>query len=142
MVITLIFLLLSVPSFQHLIQTTQRDVVKTRLERAIRFTQQMALQREEAVVLCGTRDHRHCDGDWQAGQMVYASHTKKVLWMLPPLPGAVVLTWNSSLGRDNGLQFQPDGFTAQQGRFVITPKSGHSLAMVVIRSGRVRFQVQ
>lgn len=136
-----ILLLLALPRWSSTVADQQVERVATRVEQAIRFARATALNHHQRVVLCGSRDQRHCDGQWSDGWLLLAVN-KKPLRHYADLASAVKIDWRSSFGRNGELVFSAQGYSEQQGRFCIWQAGAKSgVALVVARSGRVRREV-
>lgn len=132
-----IILLMVVPSFQSLLQRNQTQVFAERLITAIHLSRNLAIKYAEPVIFCGSSDHQDCDGHWNEGQIIKNLHTGKIFYNYPKLTPGGNLIWQSSLGKNDAIQFEPTGFTGQQGRFYFSYQAS-SASIIVLRTGRIR----
>lgn len=142
--IGLILLVIGIPSYQHLLARNKTTTVVNQVMDAIHSARTEAVARGETVVFCGSGDGMHCDGDWQAGQLLALDQTQQVLRVYAGLRQGDRLWWQSSLGANNALKLAPTGFTAgQRGSFYYCPLADptrYGAKIVVADSGRVRVE--
>lgn len=144
MSIGLILLLCAVPSYQHLQAENKTADVVRQITTAVDAARNEAMAREEMVTVCGSGDGMHCDGQWQAGQIMVLDQNQQLLRVFPGVAAGDQLWWQSSLGRNNALKLAPTGFTdGQRGSFYYCPRYGaaqYSAKIVVSSSARIRVE--
>lgn len=109
------------------------------LRTAIKFTRIAAVKLGEDVRFCGSKDHIHCDGLWQEGQIVITT-SGVIQRVLPKISPGDRLIWKS-LGKKPDISFSPTGFSnGQKGSFHYCPKNNKEKAVAIILefSGRIR----
>ena len=82
MVTVFIFIVLaalSVPLWEHFLVDHRLGMILTELTGAVHFTQEEAMSRAEIVSLCGSADHKTCDGRWDSGLITVIPETGQVL---------------------------------------------------------------
>ena len=130
-VLIAIMTLLAVPSINSFLLIHRTTEITTRLTLALQFAKLEAIRRHEIVTI-----YPSDNSNWNKGQIIIAN--KKILRVLPALPQNITLTWQSSLGKNNYLQFAPTGFTnGQQGSFYIC-SSDTGRTIIINHSGRIR----
>lgn len=101
----------------------------------------LAFARNQAVFLEQPVQVKRIQKEWQQGLQI-VTQDNRILHLSEQFVGAKLLTWQSSLNRDELLQFQPDGFTdGQKGTFYYCAKNNSlkdSRGIVIIETGRVR----
>lgn len=118
-------------------QVTMR--ILYRLRDALYFARWMAIKNVATVVVCGSVDHRTCDGRWTSGWIIQQGG--RVLRVFPALASGYHLIWRSSLGRDQRIIWTARGVpSGQNGRFILSFQDASSEvgALVLARSGRIR----
>lgn len=144
MSISLLFLTALIPSYHHFIFRNKSENVVGQLALAIHSARQQAMTTNQIVEFCGSSDKTRCDGNWQAGQLLVAAESQKVLRIFSLLTPGERLWWQSSLGDNNALKLSPTGFTeGQRGSFYYCPheKNGRYGSKVIVNdSGRVRVE--
>jgi len=135
-----ILIFVGVPSLRHLV-AANRAITKTD-----HFVSALHLARSEAIKLgvkvkfCKSSDHKTCGGNWRDGQIIITADNKLVR-TFAALPSNDQLIWNSSLGKDDYLEFTPIGNTnGQSGTFYYYPqgKSAYAKEIVISNTGRIR----
>jgi len=123
------------------------EILNAQLLRAISMARSEAVLHGRPVSLCKSRDHLHCQGNWQDGQILFLDDhedgtvvdKKHVLYVFNARhPGE--LHWRSAFNRDY-LQILPSGISrADNGTFWYCPKAGANpiWAIFVSQSGRAR----
>lgn len=140
----LLLLLISAPAYHHLIARNKTVDTINHLVNAIYAARSEAVAEGRVIVFCGSGDGVHCDGHWQAGQLMLVDQTQQVLRLYSGLSAGDRLWWQSSLGNDNALKLAPTGFTnGQRGSFYYCPRdhaSQYGAKIIVADSGRVRIE--
>lgn len=137
----IILSLIAIPTWQHFFLKNESQLLIQRLIKAIRLTQQIAIQYGHRASFCGSRDHKICDGKWDKGQIVTMFPMKQVIYVFPKIATGFHLIWQSSFSKNDALSFRPDGFTrGQQGHFSISQRDQKTskIKLVVLHTGRVR----
>ncbi len=127
--------LISVPNWSRLFDRNQASMDVASIVSLLEFARSQAIYSNQRVVVAPE------NGNWSSGMKVILDGS--VVRILDVFKGASSLVWNSSLGQDDILQFQANGFTAgQRGTFYYCAKqfSENSRAIVVAETGRIREQ--
>ena len=144
MSISLILLAVGAPSYQHLLANNETAAVVNQVIDAIHSARTEAVTRGETMVFCGSGDGMHCDGHWQAGQLLALDQTQQVLRVYSGVHPGDRLWWQSSLGANNALKLAPTGFTAgQRGSFYYCPLADpgrYGAKIIIADSGRIRVE--
>lgn len=143
MVIVGILALVSFPSLHALFNHRSQQVAVDRLIKMIHFARIEAAQMQVEVVLCGSSDKLHCDGEWNKAQLLVQLRNgeAKVLRAFDFSGESLSLRYKGSFGRNDALAFSPSGFAKQQGSFYLCAmKSEHPncTRIVVLQTGRAR----
>jgi type IV fimbrial biogenesis protein FimT len=142
--IAVVLLLVAVPSYHHLLARNQTTSVVDRLITAVRTARNEAVAENQVVVFCGSSDSVHCDGQWQAGQIMRLAQNSQVLHTYPGVPAGDRLWWQSSLGYNDALKLAPTGFTqGQRGSFYYCPQheaAQYGAKIIVSDSARLRVE--
>ncbi len=146
MSIGLILLLAGVPAYQHLLARSRTANTVNHIIAAIHAARNEAIAQNQIVAFCGSQDGMHCDGQWQAGQMMILDQTQQILRVYAGIPAGDRLWWQSSLGYNNVLKLAPTGFTeGQRGSFYYCPRynsAQYGAKIIVADSGRVRVETE
>lgn len=144
MSIGLILLLTGVPAYQHLLARNKTTATINHIIAAIHAARDMAIAQNQMITFCGSSDKLHCDGQWQAGQLMLLDQSQQVLRIYSGVGAGDRLWWQSSLGYNNVLKLSPTGFTdGQRGSFYYCPRynaSQYGAKIVVADSGRLRVE--
>ena len=108
---------MGVSSYQSLVSSQRLSLYVNQIVRSVRYARHQAVVRESDAVLCGSSDARHCDGDWQQGQIILQDG--HVVKYFPPLDLAYHIVWRGSLGKRKQLEFNDMGAVVAQGSFYI-----------------------
>ena len=125
------------PTWQSFYQQHRLRIAADAFSSAIQAARLLAMTTKQYVVLCGSRDQKHCTGDWSSSQITSKHPFKKIEHTDNILGGFIGahMHFNSSLGHDNRLVFLPSGWTqAQTGSFFFKTNS-HCLRLVLLQSG-------
>ncbi len=137
-----ILLMAAVPSGRKfLVEKTTATAINS-LVAGLNFARSEAIHRSEKLLFCKSSNHKTCGGNWADGQLV-VNHSGVVLKVLPAIPKAAHLAWNSSGGKDDFLEWLPTGYTnGQRGTFYYTApgSQANSQAIVVLNTGRISVQ--
>ncbi len=144
MAIGCILLLVTIPVFQDLFLRNKTANTIDRLVNAVHLARSLAQAENQMISFCGSQDGLHCDGQWQAGQIMLIDQTQQVLRHFSGIPSGDRLWWNSSLSANNVLKLSPTGFTdGQRGSFYYCPKVNpdrYGVQLIIADSGRVRVE--
>ena len=132
-----ILLSLSVPSLNHFVARNHFSLMQTRLLNALYMTKVMAMDHHQVVVLCGSRDGAHCDGDWNANWLVVEAKTHQVRHVFNGEHYNVDVRFAGNFQGREGVSFNAQGGSGKQGRFSLTLHSYHA-AIILIETGRMR----
>jgi type IV fimbrial biogenesis protein FimT len=127
-----IFTVLTMPNWHHLIAENQAAAEVREVIAALQLARNVAVTRGQNVTFCKSADHKACGGSWHDGQIVLTKGGE-VLRVLATLPPNVTFSWQSSLGKDEALEFAPSGTTnGQQGSFYYCPRQAPDAARAII----------
>jgi len=134
-----ILLMATIPLFSDAISSNGARTHTEQIFTALQLTRMEALKRRENVRFCKSVDHKTCGGSWHDGQIII-SKSNVVLRVFSTLPASDKLTWQSSFGKNDYLEFLPSGNTnAQQGSFYYCPKNpSKALAIIIKQTGHMR----
>ena len=134
-----ILLMTTIPLFSGAISENSAHAHTEQIFTALQLTRMEALKRRKNVRFCKSLDHKTCSGTWHDGQII-VNQKNVVLRVFSALPTSDKLTWQSSFGKNDYLEFLPSGNTnAQQGSFYYCPKnSSQALAIIIKQSGHMR----
>jgi type IV fimbrial biogenesis protein FimT len=137
--IATILLCLSVPTWQTAVNHSSTLAHTEKIATALQLAKSLAIDLNNNIVFCKSRDAQHCGGDWRDGQIIIDNHGK-ILRTFPGIPAHDSLVWNSSRGLDNAITFLPSGYTnGQQGSFYYcSGKEKVALAIILEQTGRLR----
>lgn len=140
--LALISLLLAIaaPSLRHVIAQNQVAQGVNQIIAAMNFARSEAVKRGVIVTFCKSSDHKKCSGAWNEGQIVMVGD--EILRVYAALPSGDELTWRSSLGKNEALQWAPTGFTVgQKGSFYYcSANKRYGARIVVEQTGRIRVE--
>lgn len=138
MSIVAILLVISIPSISLMVESSRFLVTKNRLWYALSYAKTVAIERERTLVLCGSRDARHCDGMWQSQWILLDITTHEVLHRFQGVDGKITIAWQGNFKGRLGIYFNKLGETVgQQGRFRLKNHSQWA-EIILIGSGRMR----
>ena len=78
------------------------------LQQLASFAKASATHGGQSVVLCGSHDLKHCDGDWSTGWLVMVKDTQMLLRQHAVTVKGFQLRWRGGLSQPQ-LVFQPSG---------------------------------
>ena len=138
-VLTIITALFSLapPYLNRLIERSHFALLQARLLNALYATKAMAVARNQTVLLCGSRDGAHCDGDWNASWLIVTSDAQHVLQVFNGDHYKVDVHFAANFESRQGVPFNAQGGSGKQGRFVLTLNNHHA-ELILIESGRLR----
>ncbi len=133
------FLRFAIPSYQLFTAKTHIKLACQQITRAISTAREAALNHHRGVILCGSRTGHVCDSAWSEGQRVSFVGARKGLVHFPPLPIGIRVEWRANLGRNQVIEFTPEGLSAGQwGSFWLENQSGTVVGRVTVNAmGRV-----
>ena len=142
---------LAVPAFKQL---TVRNRITTQVNRLLtdlHLARSEAIKRREHVVLCKSRDGRHCteDAAWHDGWVVFVDpndnhrvEPDETVMRVQGTQAGVETHLNASGGaqRNHYLGYRPDGMSGKRGTFTFCDSTAPSLAraIIVYWTGRAR----
>ncbi len=134
-----ILLMTTIPLFSDVISSNSARAHTEQIFTALQLTRFEALKRRENVRFCKSLDHKNCGSTWHDGQIII-SKSNVVLRVFSALPASDKLTWQSSFGKNDYLEFLPSGNTnSQQGSFYYCPKNhSQALAIIIKQTGHIR----
>lgn len=140
--ITAILTLCSVVSYQYFVDHQQLKKIAFTIMSALRYAQSEAINLGDRVDFCPKGDNpESCGSDWQQGQQVIVHKTHQLLRELSSIPSSYSIIWRGTLGENQMIQWEPNGFTyGQQGSFWISDRYARAsqIEIILLRTGRVR----
>lgn len=134
-----ILLVSGVPTMRHLILVNRATSQVDHIVAALQYARSEAIKLNVNVKYCGSSDHKTCDGAWSHGQIALAGN--EVLRVFGALAHSDALTWDSSLNKDEYLEFSPLGTTnGQSGSFYYRQNQKDVAKIVVNNAGRIRVE--
>ena len=137
--ISLILLMLIVPSQHAIVLKSSLDVMRLQLLRAIQLARQEAITQETVVTLCQSSNQTTCLGQWNNGYIILANN--KVIHAFVNAENQGKLYWRAFPANQAQLDFLPSGFLkAENGTFwyCLPHAKNPSWAIVLNQSGRAR----
>lgn len=137
--ISLIFLMMIVPSQQSIVLRSSLDMMRLQLVRAIYLTRQEAITQGTSVTLCPSSNQITCMGQWSNGYIMLANN--KMIHVFLNAENKGQLYWHAFPANQTQLDFLPSGsLKAENGTFLycLPHAKNPSWAIVLNQSGRVR----
>lgn len=127
----------AIPTQQTFLRSHRSLSKMNQIAHALYIARSEAIKRNEKMILCASSDKKNCGKNWQDGQILVTS-TGQLLRIFPSLPQGDRLIWNSSLGKDESVEWLPDGYTnGQRGTFYYcADQSANSRSLVLLNTGR------
>lgn len=138
--VTIILATLSIITYHDFLMRNAVSGTVDQLTNAMLYARSQAVLQNAKVVLCGSRDKLHCDGDWQAGQIVICRD--KLLRVFPGISSHLRVSWTGSFNQNAAILFAENGTTSgTQGSFELYNHKQRLLAKIVVtHSGRLRLE--
>src|SRR3990167_8413042 len=138
--VTIILATLSMITYHDFLLRNAVSRTLNQLSNAMLYARSQAVLQNAKVLLCGSRDQWHCDGDWQAGQIVVCRD--KLLRVFPGISPRLRLSWTGNFNQNAAILFSENGSTSgQQGSFELFNLKQRFLAKIVVtHSGRLRLE--
>lgn len=134
-----ILLRMVIPDQHDLLTQTRADSNVNTLISALTFARNEAIMRAEKIIVCGSVDKRNCDGSWSNSQIIIDQNAN-VIRVFELASKLDRLIWNSSLNRDQSIEWLPSGFTSgQRGSFYLCMDHAamKSQKIVLLNTGRI-----
>jgi type IV fimbrial biogenesis protein FimT len=128
-----------IPVQHHLLTQTRADSNVNTLISALNFARNEAIMRNEKIIICGSLDKRNCDGAWSNSNII-VDQNANVIYVFELVSKLDRLIWNSSLNRDQFIEWLPSGFTSgQRGTFYscMDHSAMISKKIVLLNTGRI-----
>ena len=138
---------LAVPSFSQMIKNNRRDVRINQILNTLTLARSEAIKRGVAVTACKSANGTSCGGSgWESGWLMFVNNDddgatidvgEDILRVYESLPAGITLR---SANFTNFITYRPDGFSNNNGNFVLCDDRGISYAkkIVVSKTGRGR----
>jgi type IV fimbrial biogenesis protein FimT len=136
-----ILLLISIPSVYDLVVSNRTTAEVNNIISALQFARNEAIRNGVPVKFCKSINHKTCGGNWQDGQIVINESNNEIFRVFLALPKGDNLTWNSSLGKEDYIEFSAIGSTnGQHGTFSYCPngEKKYARAIIISQAGRIR----
>jgi prepilin-type N-terminal cleavage/methylation domain-containing protein len=134
-----ILTLTTLPSFNNFLLANRASTTANSLFTALSYTRDLAIANQVGIKFAPLQSN-----DWQNGQ-VAVNENGKILRKFDALRQNDTLIWNSSLSKNNYIEYFADGTTnGQSGTFIYCPK-GHvkyAYALIISETGHVRITNQ
>lgn len=135
------------PAYQYIIERFHADHALGQLYRAIQITRMEAIKRNQMVTLCALVKNTCKKSNWAKGYVIFIDDTRKAkyakdnkLYEINGVASEGELVWKG-LRNQPYLQFLPNGFpNAQNGTFIYTSPHGYVRKLIMIKTGRARFE--
>lgn len=148
-VVTILFGV-SFPGASSIIASNHLTSQVNLLSGAVAYTRSLAIQRNQAAIICKTSDGATCDtkAKWEDGWLIYldkdddrildTDNGDEVLRIQSPLMGTTLRY--KAFGPRGYIAYQPSGFTQTNGTFTLCVKNQQKLkkALILSKSGRLR----
>lgn len=135
-----ILVLLAVPSGREMLVKDRSLTNANNLITALNYARSEAVNRGQTITFCASTDFKACGNKWQDGQII-VDPSNHVLRIFPALPKEDNLLWNSSLNKNNRVEWVASGFTnGQRGSFYYCAGrslSSNSAKIVLLNTGRI-----
>jgi type IV fimbrial biogenesis protein FimT len=135
---------LGIPSLRSLLGGTHLQTAQADLFTALQYARTTAVTRQQAVVVCPSRDGQQCsdDTEWNAGWLIGKDNDRDGHIDETPLrtmPGDSALSIRSTSGR-RLVRFLPDGSAAGSNlTLLLCAQGSHDARQVIVsNAGRVR----
>jgi type IV fimbrial biogenesis protein FimT len=135
-----IMLLIAMPNMSDLVLHNRATTNINTIISALQLARSEAINRKIKVKYCQSSNYKTCGGNWKDGQIII-DEDGKLLRTFAALNYHDTLIWNSSLNRDEYVEFTSDGCTnGQVGTFIYTPngQKKYAKAITINHAGRVR----
>lgn len=138
--LTIFFILfrIGIVAWYSFTEKTALDLLTQRIFNALPFARQIALRSREETFFCGSSDHVHCDGHWNAGQLIMTKFSQHIYfnWNVPL--NIINFFWQGAL-HTHDLVITQEGLLETNGSFYFYNKQ-HRLQrkIVVTQTGRMR----
>jgi type IV fimbrial biogenesis protein FimT len=134
-----ILLLITIPDMNFFLRNNRSQATVNTIFSALQFTRSEAINHKIKIKYCKSSDHKICGGNWEDGQIII-DRNEKILRVFAALNYHDTLILNSSLGKDEFIEFATDGGTSGQvGTFTYTPNGQKKYARTIVinHAGRV-----
>ncbi len=147
-VLLIVLLTWGVAGYQHLIARNKTTAYLNELVAAIYYARSEALKNHMLITICKSINGQQCGGNWRDGWLIFVDPLNKkqpenpeqILRIYQALPLVDQLSWRSSLGENDVVQFNWLGNMRQDGSFIYCPQQAkqYAGAVVISLTGRVR----
>lgn len=138
----------AIPTFTHSNENSLRRAHMGMLVRSLHLARTTAISSRHTTTFCASTDRIHCDGNWQAGTMLFKDannnhrrdEDEAILDTGYELEGKAILRWRASGRRNTYIRFSPQGEAREFGTFTYCPASGdlrRAGLLVINRQGRI-----
>lgn len=138
LVLISLLLMMAIPNYQRFQQRAQLRTTQDALITALQQAKLQSLAEKQPLILCGSGDGQHCDGDWNHGWILRDNKRLHHYWPSPT--SAVSIQWRGFSG-EHQLRFTPAlRHSALSGRFTLH-RGQYSRAIIINRIGRWRVEI-
>jgi type IV fimbrial biogenesis protein FimT len=120
-----ILLLIGFPAMHDLVMNNRATASVNNIVVGLQFARSEAIKNNVRVKFC-KKDN------WRDGQIVIDTSNDKILRVFPALAKGDKLTWKSSLGKDDYVEFSSLGFSEQKGTFTYYPNGENKYARKIV----------
>jgi type IV fimbrial biogenesis protein FimT len=135
-----VLLLITIPNITNFGIKNRSAITVHNIVSALQFARSTAINHKTKVKYCKSSNHKICGGNWEDGQIII-SEDQKLLHVFAALNYRDTLTWNSSLGKNEFIEFTSDGRTnGQVGTFTYIPngQKKYLKTITINHAGRVK----
>jgi len=127
-----VLLLIGFPAMHDLVMNNRATASVNNIVSGLQFARNEAIKNSIRVKFCKSSDHKTCGGAWRDGQIVIDSNSGKIYRVFPAMSSGDKLSWESSLGKDDYVEFSSIGFCEQKGTFTYYPNGEDKYARKII----------
>lgn len=113
--------------------------MQAKLLNALYITKATAISEAQTILLCGSRDKMHCDGDWNASWLVVEANTHRVRQIFNGDHYKVNVRFIGNFQDREGVSFNAQGGCGKQGHFSLT-LAPYQADIILIETGRMRVE--
>ena len=141
LLVSSIILTLAISSGRSMWLENHSAVTINSLMQTLNYARSAAILRNEKIIVCPSSDGRNCNcADWAQQQLVLNANNE-LLRVFAGLDSDDRLIWNSSLGKDEKIEWLPSGYTnGQRGSFYYCPRDAlaqYARKLVLLNTGRL-----
>lgn len=141
LLVSSIILTLAISSGRSMWLENRSAVSINNLAQTLNYARSTAILTNEKLIVCPSSDGKSCNStDWSQQQIVM-NENNELRRLFAAMDADEHLIWNSSLGKDQRIEWLPGGSTnGQRGSFYYCPKNGmlnYARKLVLLNTGRM-----